>query len=155
MIYRRLLPVHPSALGSPASLWTPISHVFPISKCLTCFGVDTRDPAITERTELGQAVGRRIKIKLKMRLYWPIRGEEGVGAGIGIVFGSLIHSVSRIIAGSLNTLTTPAHIVPEWYFLALYAILRSIPNKQAGVAAVALVIFTLVLACSCRGGQSE
>ena len=44
-----------------------------------------------------------------------------------------------------NPLTTPAHIVPEWYFLALYAILRSIPNKQSGVAAVALVIFTLVL----------
>lgn len=43
-----------------------------------------------------------------------------------------------------NPLTTPAHIVPEWYFLALYAILRSIPNKQSGVAAVALVIFTLV-----------
>jgi ubiquinol-cytochrome c reductase cytochrome b subunit len=36
-----------------------------------------------------------------------------------------------------NPLTTPAHIVPEWYFLALYAILRSIPNKQSGVAAVA------------------
>ena len=34
---------------------------------------------------------------------------------------------------------------PEWYFLALYAILRSIPNKHAGVAAVALVIVTLVL----------
>jgi quinol-cytochrome oxidoreductase complex cytochrome b subunit len=43
------------------------------------------------------------------------------------------------------TLATPAHIVPEWYFLALYAILRSIPNKQAGVVAVALVIFTLIL----------
>ena len=42
-------------------------------------------------------------------------------------------------------LTTPAHIVPEWYFLALYAILRSIPNKHAGVAAVTLVIITLFL----------
>ena len=28
---------------------------------------------------------------------------------------------------------TPAHIVPEWYFLPFYAILRSIPNKLAGV----------------------
>jgi ubiquinol-cytochrome c reductase cytochrome b subunit len=44
-----------------------------------------------------------------------------------------------------NPLTTPAHIVPEWYFLAFYAILRSIPNKQAGVASVALVFFTLGL----------
>ncbi|THD81901.1 MAG: cytochrome b/b6 [Phenylobacterium sp.] len=32
-----------------------------------------------------------------------------------------------------NPLVTPAHIVPEWYFLPFYAILRSIPNKLGGV----------------------
>lgn len=32
-----------------------------------------------------------------------------------------------------NALITPAHIVPEWYFLFAYAILRSIPNKLGGV----------------------
>ena len=32
-----------------------------------------------------------------------------------------------------NPLVTPPHIVPEWYFLPFYAILRSIPNKLAGV----------------------
>lgn len=32
-----------------------------------------------------------------------------------------------------NPLVTPAHIVPEWYFLPFYAILRSIPNKLLGV----------------------
>ena len=36
-------------------------------------------------------------------------------------------------------MSTPAHIVPEWYFLWVYAILRSIPNKLGGVAAIALV----------------
>ena len=30
-------------------------------------------------------------------------------------------------------MSTPAHIVPEWYFLWVYAILRSIPNKLGGV----------------------
>ena len=30
-----------------------------------------------------------------------------------------------------NPLQTPAHIVPEWYFLPFYAILRAIPNKLA------------------------
>lgn len=37
---------------------------------------------------------------------------------------------------------TPPHIVPEWYFLPYYAILRSIPDKLGGVAAMggALVI---------------
>jgi len=32
-----------------------------------------------------------------------------------------------------NPLSTPAHIVPEWYFLPFYAILRSIPDKLGGV----------------------
>ncbi|MGH6971423.1 MAG: cytochrome b, partial [Caulobacteraceae bacterium] len=32
-----------------------------------------------------------------------------------------------------NPLVTPPHIVPEWYFLPYYAILRAIPNKLLGV----------------------
>ena len=32
-----------------------------------------------------------------------------------------------------NPLVTPAHIVPEWYFLPFYAILRSVPSKLGGV----------------------
>ncbi len=32
-----------------------------------------------------------------------------------------------------NPLSTPAHIVPEWYYLPFYAILRSIPDKLLGV----------------------
>lgn len=35
-----------------------------------------------------------------------------------------------------NPLVTPAHIVPEWYFLPFYAILRSVPDKLAGVLAM-------------------
>ena len=40
-------------------------------------------------------------------------------------------------------MSTPAHIVPEWYFLPVYAILRSIPNKLGGVAAIGLVFVSL------------
>ena len=29
-------------------------------------------------------------------------------------------------------LTTPLHIVPEWYFLCQYAMLKAVPNKNAG-----------------------
>ncbi len=32
-----------------------------------------------------------------------------------------------------NPLATPEHIVPEWYFLPYYAILRAVPNKLFGV----------------------
>src|SRR5258708_24491343 len=35
-----------------------------------------------------------------------------------------------------NPGVTPAHIVPEWYYLPFYAMLRSIPNKLAGVTAM-------------------
>lgn len=42
-----------------------------------------------------------------------------------------------------NPYSTPAHIVPERYFLRVYAILRSIPNKLAGVRAIGLVFAAL------------
>lgn len=45
-----------------------------------------------------------------------------------------------------NPMVTPEHIVPEWYFLPAYAILRSIPNKLLGVIALfgaLLVLFVL------------
>jgi ubiquinol-cytochrome c reductase cytochrome b/c1 subunit len=35
-----------------------------------------------------------------------------------------------------NPGVTPSHIVPEWYYLPFYSILRSIPNKLAGVIAM-------------------
>nr|UMB51030.1 cytochrome b [Pipa arrabali] len=44
-----------------------------------------------------------------------------------------------------NPLITPPHIKPEWYFLFAYAILRSIPNKLGGVAALAFSILILAL----------
>jgi ubiquinol-cytochrome c reductase cytochrome b subunit len=47
-----------------------------------------------------------------------------------------------------NPLVTPTHIVPEWYFLPFYAILRSVPDKLGGVFLMLssiLVLFTLPL----------
>ena len=44
-----------------------------------------------------------------------------------------------------NSLSTPAHIVPEWYFLPFYAILRSIPDKLGGVVAMISSILILML----------
>jgi ubiquinol-cytochrome c reductase cytochrome b subunit len=42
-----------------------------------------------------------------------------------------------------NPLSTPEHIVPEWYFLPFYAILRSIPDKLSGVLAMGASIAVL------------
>jgi ubiquinol-cytochrome c reductase cytochrome b/c1 subunit len=45
-----------------------------------------------------------------------------------------------------NPLQTPAHIVPEWYYLPYYAILRSIPSKLGGVTAMfsAILVFAFL-----------
>lgn len=49
----------------------------------------------------------------------------------------------REIFLEINHLVRPAHIVPEWYFLFAYDILRSIPNKELGVILllISIVIF--------------
>jgi len=44
-----------------------------------------------------------------------------------------------------NPLVTPVHIMPEWYFLFAYAILRAIPNKLGGVIGLALSIMILFI----------
>lgn len=54
---------------------------------------------------------------------------------------TLGHSDNYIEA---NPMVTPTHIVPEWYFLPFYAILRSIPHKLGGV--IAMLCSILILA---------
>jgi ubiquinol-cytochrome c reductase cytochrome b subunit len=51
------------------------------------------------------------------------------------------HSDNYIMA---NPMQTPASIVPEWYLLPFYAILRSIPNKLLGVVAMIAAILILL-----------
>ncbi len=42
-----------------------------------------------------------------------------------------------------DPLVTPAHIVPEWYFLPFYAMLRAIPDKLGGVLVMFGSLFIL------------
>ena len=44
-----------------------------------------------------------------------------------------------------NPMSTPSSIVPEWYLLPFYAILRSIPNKLLGVIAMFSAILAIML----------
>ena len=44
-----------------------------------------------------------------------------------------------------NPMQTPPAIVPEWYLLPFYAILRSIPNKLLGVIAMFSSIFIILV----------
>ena len=51
-----------------------------------------------------------------------------------------------------NAMSTPPHIVPEWYFLYAYAILRTIPNKLGGVFALfsSLLILAILPLIHCQ-----
>ena len=44
-----------------------------------------------------------------------------------------------------NPMVTPPHIVPEWYFLPFYAILRAIPHKLGGVIAMVGAILIIAI----------
>ena len=67
-----------------------------------------------------------------------------------IVFAFFVFYSPNILGHSdnyieANPLVTPAHIVPEWYLLPFYAILRSVPDKLLGVVAMFAAIFVLVI----------
>ena len=44
-----------------------------------------------------------------------------------------------------NIISTPEHIVPEWYFLFAYAILRCIPRKGLGVIGILTSVSIILL----------
>ncbi len=76
--------------------------------------------------------------------YFTIKDLYGLGIFLivycVVVFffpNRLLESANNIPA---NPLQTPAHIVPEWYFLPFYAILRAVPNLVGGVVAMGLSV---------------
>jgi quinol-cytochrome oxidoreductase complex cytochrome b subunit len=48
------------------------------------------------------------------------------------------HSINYIKA---NPLVTPTHIMPEWYFMSYYAILRSVAHKDLGIVYMCVSFF--------------
>ena len=51
-----------------------------------------------------------------------------------------------------NSLVTPVHIVPEWYFLPMYAVLRCVTNKLLGIFFLAcFIVCLLFLPYFCKG----
>nr|YP_004222761.1 apocytochrome b [Glaucocystis nostochinearum]ADW83133.1 apocytochrome b [Glaucocystis nostochinearum] len=70
--------------------------------------------------------------------------------GFGLFFSFFIYFFPNMLGHpdnyiEANPMVTPAHIVPEWYFLPFYAILRSIPDKLGGVIAMFSAIIVLFL----------
>ena len=82
--------------------------------------------------------------------YYTIKDSVGICVFL-IVFSILVFFMPNLLGDPnnfipANPLQTPADIVPEWYFLPYYAILRSVPNKLLGVCMMfgsLLVLFVL------------
>ena len=77
--------------------------------------------------------------------YYTVKDYYGLGVFLIIFFG-LVFFAPNFLGHPDNyipadPLVTPAHIVPEWYFLPFYAILRAVPDKLMGV----LLMFSAVL----------
>ena len=79
--------------------------------------------------------------------YYTIKDTFGLGVFF-ILFFAMVFYAPNMLGHSDNyipadPLVTPAHIVPEWYFLPFYAILRAIPSKELGVVAMVVSIAIL------------
>ena len=82
--------------------------------------------------------------------YYTIKDMLGLAVFL-LVFGWFVFYEHGALLNPDNSIpanpgVTPAEIVPEWYLLPYYAILKSIPNKLLGVSAMAgsiLVLFVV------------
>ncbi|MGF1592472.1 MAG: cytochrome bc complex cytochrome b subunit [Kiloniellaceae bacterium] len=78
--------------------------------------------------------------KIPFHPYYTAKDAFGLGVFL-IVFAAVVFYIPNYMGHPDNyipadPLATPAHIVPEWYFLPFYAILRAIPDKLLGVIAM-------------------
>ncbi len=76
--------------------------------------------------------------------YFTIKDLFGVGVFLIVFCGFVFFGPELLIEPNNNIaadpMQTPAHIVPEWYFLPFYTILRSIPDALGGVIAMSMSI---------------
>ena len=97
-------------------------------------GIDTKGPQDT----------------LPFHPYYTAKDMFGLGVFL-IIYAMIVFFAPNLFGEPdnyipANPLATPPHIVPEWYFLPFYAILRAVPNKLGGVVLMfssILVLFVL------------
>ncbi|MDH5693816.1 MAG: cytochrome b/b6 [Gammaproteobacteria bacterium] len=89
-------------------------------------------------------INLQAKDNIPFHPYYTIKDFFGFGVFLIIYFVFVFYSPNTFIEADnyipADPLQTPAHIVPEWYFLPFYAILRAIPDLFGGVVAMALSI---------------
>ncbi len=79
--------------------------------------------------------------------YYTIKDSVGLCAFL-VFWSAFVFFAPNVLADPnnfipANPLQTPPDIVPEWYFLPFYAMLRSVPNKLGGVSVMFFSILVL------------
>ncbi|WP_334176136.1 cytochrome b N-terminal domain-containing protein [Pseudoxanthobacter sp.] len=82
--------------------------------------------------------------------YYSIRDALAIAVFL-LVYGWFVFYIPNYLGHPdnyipANPMVTPPHIVPEWYFLPFYAILRAVPSEIGGILALAgsvAVLFAL------------
>jgi len=94
-------------------------------------------------------LGQEANDKVPFHFYYTVKDIFGILVGLAgfIVFcmfypNTMGHPDNYIEA---DRDVTPVHIVPEWYLLPFYALLRSVPNKFGGIVVVVAALLVLTL----------
>lgn len=87
--------------------------------------------------------------KVPFHPYYTVKDLFGY-AVFAVFFAFFVFFAPNVLGHSdnyipANPMVTPTHIVPEWYFLPQYAMLRSIPDKLLGVIALFASILILIV----------
>jgi len=96
------------------------------------------------RSSNPSGINLHAKDNIPLHPYFTAKDLFGLGVFLMIFFYFVFYSPNSFIEADnyipADPLQTPEHIVPEWYFLPFYAILRSIPDLLGGVVAMGLSI---------------
>ena len=130
-LLRRLFSLHyllPFVIAAMAIIHIWALHVHKSNNPL---GIDMKGPADV----------------LPFHPYYTAKDAFGFGVFL-IIFAALVFYMPNALGEPdnyipANPLQTPPHIVPEWYFLPFYAILRAIPDKLGGVIGMAGALVVL------------
>ena len=77
--------------------------------------------------------------------------KDAISSLLGLLLSSVLvlalptASMDIELYEPVNTMSTPEHIVPEWYLLPYYAVLRCIPSKTCGCLMAVLLLVQLLL----------
>ncbi len=104
---------------------------------------------ILREVKSNNPVGTKIADLIQFNPYFTIKDVYGIVV-FWLFFSTFLFYAPNLLGHTdnyikANPMVTPTHIVPEWYFLPFYAILRSVPSKGFGVILLIFAILILLI----------